>query len=187
MATSAKAPGRLELVREFVNSLDVEEATDELGTTEGLASWLVDHGLPPGNGRISERDRRRIVELREALRSLLLVNGGHAGDPTAAGTLNQMGTAAPLQVRFDDEGGQTVLHPAGRGIEAAVGAILAIVFSSMADGTWPRLKACSADDCMWAFYDRSKNRSATWCSMEVCGNRAKARSYRARQRGDKPA
>jgi predicted RNA-binding Zn ribbon-like protein len=52
----------------------------------------------------------------------------------------------------------------------------------MADGTWSRLKACRADDCLWAFYDGSRNHSAAWCSMASCGNRAKARAYRSRQR-----
>jgi predicted RNA-binding Zn ribbon-like protein len=52
----------------------------------------------------------------------------------------------------------------------------------MADDTWNRLKACRLDNCQWAFYDTSKNRSRTWCSMKVCGNRAKARAYRERQR-----
>ena len=62
--------------------------------------------------------------------------------------------------------------------------MLAIVFRAMEDGTWARLKACREDTCQWAFYDRSKNRSATWCSMAVCGNRAKARTYRQRHRGE---
>jgi predicted RNA-binding Zn ribbon-like protein len=65
-------------------------------------------------------------------------------------------------------------------VAAALGAILAIVYQSMADGTWSRLKACRSDTCQWAFYDTSKNRSAHWCTMAVCGNRAKARAYRRR-------
>jgi predicted RNA-binding Zn ribbon-like protein len=40
---------------------------------------------------------------------------------------------------------------------------------------------------MWAFYDRSKNRSGHWCSMRVCGNRAKARQFRERRRAEGPA
>jgi predicted RNA-binding Zn ribbon-like protein len=44
------------------------------------------------------------------------------------------------------------------------------------------MKACADDECEWAFYDSSKNRSRTWCSMEVCGNRAKTRAYRARRK-----
>jgi predicted RNA-binding Zn ribbon-like protein len=46
------------------------------------------------------------------------------------------------------------------------------------------MKACALhDSCEWAFYDWSKNRSGTWCDMAVCGNRAKARAYRERRRG----
>ena len=58
--------------------------------------------------------------------------------------------------------------------------LLAIVAEAEADGTWRRMKACPA--CGWAFYDRSRNRSRTWCAMAICGNRAKARSYRERHR-----
>jgi len=51
------------------------------------------------------------------------------------------------------------------------------------DGTWARVKACVADDCQWAFYDSSRNRSGRWCDMAVCGNREKVRTYRSRQSG----
>jgi predicted RNA-binding Zn ribbon-like protein len=51
----------------------------------------------------------------------------------------------------------------------------------MADGSWARLKACRSQLCKWLFYDRSRNRSAVWCSMAVCGNRTKTRAYRARR------
>jgi len=43
-----------------------------------------------------------------------------------------------------------------------------------------RVKICPADDCRWAFYDTSRNHSRQWCSMEACGNRAKARAHRQR-------
>jgi predicted RNA-binding Zn ribbon-like protein len=59
------------------------------------------------------------------------------------------------------------------------------VAAAAADGTWERAKACRADDCRWAFYDQSRNRSARWCDMAVCGNRTKVRAYRAK-RGDGP-
>ena len=62
---------------------------------------------------------------------------------------------------------------------------MAIAYESMVAGTWSRLKVCPADDCQWAFYDHSKNRSGTWCSMQVCGNRAKVRAYRERRAGTK--
>ena len=62
-----------------------------------------------------------------------------------------------------------------------VGRVMAIVHAAIADGTWSRLKACREPTCEWAFYDYTKNRSGAWCTMDVCGNRAKARAYRERR------
>lgn len=46
-----------------------------------------------------------------------------------------------------------------------------------------RLKICG--NCGWLFFDRSKNRSRTWCDMAVCGNRIKAnRHYRRTRKED---
>jgi len=66
------------------------------------------------------------------------------------------------------------------GVAGALGRLLAIVGAAQDEGTWARLKACLADDCQWAYYDLSRNRSAVWCDMKVCGNREKVRSYRER-------
>jgi predicted RNA-binding Zn ribbon-like protein len=84
-----------------------------------------------------------------------------------------------VSLRFDS-GGRVRLEPAARGIDAALGRLIAIAASAMVDGTWSRLKACRADDCHWAFYDHARNHSRHWCSMAVCGNRTKARTYRQR-------
>jgi predicted RNA-binding Zn ribbon-like protein len=43
------------------------------------------------------------------------------------------------------------------------------------------MKACDDEDCRWAFYDQSRNRSGKWCDMAECGNRHKVRRYRSRQ------
>jgi predicted RNA-binding Zn ribbon-like protein len=51
---------------------------------------------------------------------------------------------------------------------------------TVADGSWNRLKLCSAEDCRWAFYDTSRNGGGRWCRMEVCSNRNKTRAYRRR-------
>jgi predicted RNA-binding Zn ribbon-like protein len=173
-------PEQLDLVRKFVNSLDVEESKDELDTTASLAAWLSAHGLA-GEDSPSEDDRRRAVGLREALRALLLANTGEPLDPGAVETLNRVAGELDLQLRFRDDGAAT-LRPACDGVDVALATILANVFRSMADGTWSRLKACSEDSCQWAFYDQSRNRSGTWCSMAVCGNRTKARKYRERHK-----
>ena len=177
MATDNSAPGDLDLVRRFVNTNDVEAGADEIDTPARLAAWLSANGLPAG--RLRSADVRRAIEVREGLRSLLLANNGDSLDPAAIAALNH---AAPVvAVSFDPEGGSS-LAAKGAVIDQALAQIYDAVFCAMTEGTWGRLKACRDDTCQWAFYDRSKNRSGTWCSMEVCGNRNKARKFRARHK-----
>jgi predicted RNA-binding Zn ribbon-like protein len=45
-----------------------------------------------------------------------------------------------------------------------------------------QVRVCDADTCAWLFVDRSRNRSRRWCSMDSCGNRAKARRHYSRKR-----
>ncbi len=181
MPTDQTAPAELELVREFVNTWDVEEDTDALATPAAAAAWLTAHGLDGGERTIAEQDRGRLVEVREALRRLLLAN--NSGDPVAPealAVLNEQSAEAAVVLRFDS-GGAALVTRCG-GADAAIARLLAIVHGSMNDRTWARLKACLADDCLWAFYDHSRNRSGTWCEMGECGNRAKARRWRERHR-----
>ena len=65
-------------------------------------------------------------------------------------------------------------------VDAGLGLLLSIVQGAIADGSWGRLKACRLHTCEWAFFDHTKNHSGAWCNMDVCGNRAKARTFRAR-------
>jgi predicted RNA-binding Zn ribbon-like protein len=190
MVTTPKneAPGELELVRRFVNTLELDEEDvapgenpDKISSPAGLREWLAEQGLGgPALGLPAEAHVRRAASLRESLRALLLANNGEPLDPGATSVLNEIAADAQLVVRFDEHG-DSELAPAVGGVEGALGGILAIVYRSIAEGSWPRLKACRSDTCQWAFYDHSKNRSATWCSMAVCGNRAKARTYRRRR------
>ena len=174
----ALAPGDLALVQRFVNTADLETGSDDLGDPGALSTWLAEAGLVQSDARFDEAARKRVVAVREALRALLLANHGERPDRRAITTLNRV---ARLVVAFD-AAGRARLAPADPGVDGVLGALLGIVARAQADGSWPRLKACPGDRCGWAFYDRSRNRSRTWCAMSVCGNRSKARSYRARQR-----
>jgi len=179
MSSNQAAPGQLELVRGFVNTLDVEEQADQLADATDAAGWLEQQGLPRPDRPLAKGDRKRLAAVREALRALLFAN--NAGDRPPAGaleTLNEQSAEAALGLRFDAEGAHLVSTCGG--VDSAIAQLLAIVHESMRDGTWLRLKACPADDCQWAFYDHSRNRSGTWCDMSECGNRAKARAYRER-------
>jgi predicted RNA-binding Zn ribbon-like protein len=179
-----EAPGELELVREFVNSLDVEDGTERLGDAGALAAWLVEHRLADAGLTATRTDRARAVDLREALRAILLSHTDNTEPPAqAVQTLDDAARRARLRLRFDDSCAPA-LEPEARGVDGALGRMLATVHTSIADGTWSRLKACREHTCEWAFYDHTKNRSGAWCTMDVCGNRAKARAYRERRNDD---
>jgi predicted RNA-binding Zn ribbon-like protein len=172
------APGELGLVQRFVNTADLDRGTDRFDDAEGLAGWLAEAGLAQP---VDAADRERVVAFRESLRALLLANHGGDPDRDAVEALSRAAREAPIVVVFDDAGA-AALAPLQPGIDGVLASLLAIVARAQAEGTWSRLKACPNDACRWAFYDRSRNRSRTWCAMSVCGNRAKARSYRARHR-----
>jgi predicted RNA-binding Zn ribbon-like protein len=175
------APEPLELVQAFVNTNDMEGRRDKAGTPALLRSWLARHGLVDVREPISEAAFVRALQVREALRALALANNGAALDPGAVETINHTGARTRLKIEFGADGGAR-LKPEGAGVEAALGTLLAAVLEAMQRGTWTQMKACRRDTCRWVFYDHSRNGSSSWCSMAVCGNRAKTRAYRRRRR-----
>ena len=180
--SSGAAPGRLDLVRQFINTADLEHGGDELADLAALAAWLRARGLIGARERLEEGDLERALTVREALRRLLEDRGaGEAIDQRAIRSLNALPACVHMRVRFDG-GGLPRLEAVGNGLDGAFAALLAIIEHAAADGTWARLKVCADHGCRWAYYDNSKNRSRSWCNMAVCGNRSKAREYRRRRR-----
>jgi predicted RNA-binding Zn ribbon-like protein len=182
-AGTETVPRELLAVQELVNTIDLEDGNDQLDSPEALGRFLTGHGLLGPGEPVGQADLDLAVELREALRAMLRVNHGEPLDPADLAVVNRAAAALPLQVGFDTEG-RPVLGAGSGGCRGALAVLLAGVAQASAQGTWERLKACSADSCQWAFYDRSKNRSGRWCSMQTCGNRTKTRTYRSRRRGD---
>jgi predicted RNA-binding Zn ribbon-like protein len=171
------APGSLRVVQAFVNTVDREHGPDLFDDAAGLEEWLERHLLP---ARVGAGDLDAAREVREALRALLLANNGEPHDPGAQAVLEHAARRARLEAAFPPDGAALIPHATG--VDAALGRILAAAFAAMLDGSWQRLKACPRDVCGWAFYDRSTNASATWCSMRVCGGRVKAGAYYRRRR-----
>jgi predicted RNA-binding Zn ribbon-like protein len=165
------APEPLRLVQKLLNTRDAEHTNEWLGTPRELTAWLDEHGMTAG--RVTSADVERVQRVREALRHLVIANN-HGGEVDYT-VLDHEAERATLRVSFDPP----ELVPAARGIDGALGRIFGVVHEAMRDGTWQRLKGCK--NCHWAFYDESKNRSATWCSMELCGNRLKTKRYRTKQ------
>jgi predicted RNA-binding Zn ribbon-like protein len=180
----AEAPGNLEVLRDFVNTWDEEEGIEELGSPAELTAWLRERALLGAGSDARPADLRRALELREALREVLLAHNGARGpvaDPAAV--LDATARRARMRLAFGAGAGSWLVAEAP-GVDGALGRLLGIVHAAEADGTWARLKACGQETCRWAFYDRTKNHSRRWCSMADCGNRAKARAYRERHAGE---
>ena len=178
------APGELELVRQFVNTLEFEpsqsEGIEHLSRPEALAGWLAQNGLS-GDPAPDARALARAIEFREQLRELLFANNGHPLASEAAAALAETAAGARASFGLDEHGG-VALRPTEGGVDGLITGLLAAIARAQSEGTWSRLKACPSETCAWAFYDKSRNSSRTWCSMEVCGNRAKTRRYRSRRK-----
>lgn len=169
-----------DLIIDFVNTRDLLRDEEHLGTPEALSDWLSERGLVEAGAPATERQLDEARAVREALRVLLAAQNEVPGDVDAASAeIDRAAGRAGLIVRC--EGGETKLEPSASGVEGGIGRVLVAVSNAMSDGSWSQIKACRADDCLWAFVDTAKNRSRAWCSMRSCGNRAKVRAYRARQ------
>jgi predicted RNA-binding Zn ribbon-like protein len=171
------ATGRLELVRAFVNTADIESGAEDLMSPRALADWLTSRGLLPSRRRLTPQDLTDAIELRETLRDVLQGNAGHMVPAGALERLDRIAGSVPLRARFADG---AHLEPAEATKAPATAWLLGVIYESMLEGTWRRLKVCANDTCRWAFYDSSRNRSGTWCTMAVCGNRMKGRKFRRR-------
>jgi len=152
MRTNAPELGA-DLLVDFLNTLDVEDGTDQLSDDAGLRRWAAGHGLRPG-------ERAEAQRVRDALREI--VDGSAAELPDLA-----------LPVVPGAGGVQLAARTAA---EAAVASAVVLDIQ----GKLGRVRLCGGEDCRWAFFDASRNGSRQWCSMGVCGNRQKARTYRAK-------
>ena len=173
------APPPLRLVQLFVNTVDLEHGREWLSDPGALAAWAREQRLAPTATRFSRKDLARALELREAFRLLLRANRDVKQEEAALEILAEAARRARLTVTFE-RGSPPALEPQASGIDSLCGQLVSVAVGAMLDGSWGRLKACR--NCRWAFFDESKNRSARWCSMQLCGNRLKTRAYRRRQR-----
>ena len=153
-----------------------------------LGLWLVQAGLLPEAPRMTRALLVEARELREAID--LCVQAAVVRDPAPRsavrhldGWLAHAGVGPRLTL---GDGGAPVLaerKPADAA-RAALGAIAldAARMLGTADEA-RRVRICASETCSARFYDRSPAAQRRWCSMALCGNEAKARRHRARERG----
>ena len=175
----APAPAPLDLVQDFVNTEIPDWNQDDIPTPEALGEWLADRGLLEAGAAIGPGTFVAARALRAALRGLALANTlGEAPVPSRRVAIDDALARFPLVVRL--VAGAPALVPADDGETRGLATLVAIVAEARHRGVWGRMKACRQETCGWLFYDGSRNRSSSWCSMQICGGREKARAYRRR-------
>lgn len=184
-ADPATAPPPLRWIEELINTRSLVFGTDELSAPAELADWLRARDLLPAEADATAADLDRAIRIREGLRALIATAAEPAPagvDASALAELPELARALPLVL--DVSAGPPRLVPGGPAavgsVAAALARLLGVVADAASDGTWHRFKVCRNPGCRWAYYDHSRNRSRTWCSMETCGNQAKARAFRRR-------
>ncbi|MHA4814392.1 CGNR zinc finger domain-containing protein [Streptomyces aculeolatus] len=177
MARMRAPPRAAELVADFANTLDIHAGTDTLSTPDELAAWLRTHDLPTA-GTPPPALHEAAVVLRAGIRAHLGTHVGDPPDPEAAAAADEALTRFPVRITAN---GTPIPAPGLADTERGI-AELALAWSRLTiTGDAARLKRCAEHTCHEAFWDTSKNRSKRWCSMQGCGNRAKARTYAARR------
>lgn len=172
----------LDLVQDFVNTEVVVWAQDDISTPDELAAWLRARELVAADEFVDAESFVRARALRSLLRELARqnVDGAASLDRAFRDEFAAAVSAARLRVTLDVRGALR-LEPDADGVDGALARLLACVLEADATGTWRRMKSCPGAHCGWLFYDASRNASSTWCSMSICGNRAKTAAYRRRR------
>ncbi len=182
--TTVPAPGDLELVQRFINLHEHAPGVDSdlPPSREMLEAFLRERGLLDPGQRFTEADRETALGLQRALHAKVAAGSDASMTEEQVATIDAVAQRAKLHPRFGR--GRPDLVTEARGVGGALGRVVAVVFLADLDGSWGHLKACAGEGCRSVFYDRSKNQSGRWCSMSRCGNRAKVRAWRERQRAD---
>src|SRR5436190_4643301 len=173
----------LDFVNTVGNRLSATERREYFHSPDDLLRWVKEAGLSlpgkSGSKPMTQNDLRGAIAFREALYRIFVRQ-------------TESKPALPKDLRHLNEilGKQrSRMHLARRSrvyqwrseptsntdwlLEQVAGAAANLLTSS----DLARVKVCENEDCGWFFVDRSRNLPRKWCSMEDCGNRAKARRH----------
>jgi predicted RNA-binding Zn ribbon-like protein len=156
-------------------------ALEHLATPADLDAFLVGAGVvdhPPGADAAALAEA---IDLREALHGLLVA--ATAGQPLPRHPLvrvNRAAAAPPVTTRLAADGS---LSRTGD-VDAALSSVARAGLDLLGGDDLARVRWCADDTCTHPFLDRSRAGRRRWCGMTGCGDRAKARAYRARKRAE---
>ncbi|HEX3635118.1 MAG TPA: ABATE domain-containing protein [Paraburkholderia sp.] len=192
----ADAPGL-----DFLNSIatPVDEPVDWIRDGEGLLAWLDQAGLAPRAALEGIRNRStaaeldevaaRARELREWFREFVRERRGR---PLLATDLRELEPLNQL-LEQDQQHGQIIANAsegathfelrAQRHWQSAASLLMPIaevLAKLVCEEDFTYVKACEGPKCTLLFADHTRGHARRWCSMAICGNRAKVAAHRAR-------
>lgn len=171
------APGELEIIQAFLNTVDLRAGTDELTLPRDLSEWLARRGLLAANTKLSRTDVGRAHDVRDGMRALVEANCGAELDKDAVQRLDEAAGTARPRLRFHGDGSDRF---DSADFDQALGHLIALVALARRQGLWEKLKICGNRECRAVFFDFSNN-PTKWCTVR-CGDRLRARKYRRTER-----
>ena len=166
---------------DFVGTLKWRQsARQELLTDpELLSDWAVQAGMLDAGIDVSDDDFAAAIALREAIYRTVIARLEHGRPkPADVDLLNDYGSHPPLAPRLERTG--TVRR---EGTAAQLLASLAADHLDLLAGDdIDRVKGCAHEGCTRLYVDSSRAGNRHWCGMATCGNKAKVRAFRERQR-----
>jgi predicted RNA-binding Zn ribbon-like protein len=186
---------------DFLNSVatPVDTPIDWIADGDGLMDWLAQANYVPANvldeikarAKPADLDRvaRQARELREWCRGLVRK---HMGKPLKPATLRELDPLNSLlardegfneiRVSRDESGDRLELHTTRRwrSAESLLLPIAENLAQFICEENFSDVKACEGASCTLMFADHTRRRARRWCSMAICGNRAKQAAHRER-------
>ncbi len=174
--------GALAIDFAYTGGLAKRPEWEQWHSPDDLAGWLAGR-FPEVPVGVGERDLLDARALRDAIaRAVLAGSDNRAPAPDDIDVINLFAATPdipPALVGGTRQAGRTT---------ARVGQVLSLLareaVALFADDQRERIRECAASDCEIVFYDESRSNNRRWCSMQRCGNRAKVRAHRAKERHD---
>jgi len=176
---------------DFTNTVDdrlSDQPTDTLTTYKDFLDWAVQENVIERTeaAKLKHRESnpeqalQRIRELRELLYRLLSAAAGKRRiQEEDLERFNGILAEAMSSVRINqtEKGFDWACCPGGSGLDSLLYRIVKSTADLLVSDQLDRIRVCADPQCGWLFLDSSRNRSRRWCSMDSCGNRAKARRF----------
>jgi predicted RNA-binding Zn ribbon-like protein len=185
----------IETAFDFLNTLELENGAlvERLTSLEAAATWLADAHVLPNPAQVTDLGRTaadreallgRLVATRTALRDVAhAVAHERAPEPQAIEEVNRaLRSRERVELVAAGDGVRLGHSHVGDAVDDVLARIAEPIVREIGEGHDDRVRICANDTCRWIFYDESRSGRRRWCDMATCGNRAKARRHRERQK-----